>query len=171
MVRHRQLASEWSALNEGLSAGTKVQTVVRLVQDIAEPVVVFTAFKATARRLAEQVAAVGVTPVLFTGDETPEDRRRARDQFVAGQADVIIGTFGTMCEGVDGLQQVARHVVLLDRDWTPARNQQAVARVQRDGQTRPVVVHEIVAADTVDDILTDILDAKTTLLAQILSGE
>lgn len=169
MVRHRQLASEWSALNENLGAGSKVGATADLISEVGEQAVVFTAFKSTARRLVEVLDRMGVTAVCFTGDQTPAQREKAKADFAAGRADVIVGTFGTMCEGVDGLQ-VARHIVLLDRDWTPARNQQAIARVHRTGQTRPVVVHEVIAADTVDDDISEMLTSKSTLIDSIMES-
>ena len=45
----------------------------------------------------------------------------------------------------------ADHVFLLDPWWNPAVEQQAADRAHRIGQTRPVVVHRIVARETVEE--------------------
>lgn len=39
------------------------------------------------------------------------------------------------------------------RDWNPAVNDQAVDRCHRIGQTKPVTVYVLVAADTVDETI------------------
>lgn len=44
----------------------------------------------------------------------------------------------------------ARHVVFLDRSWSPKDNAQGIGRIRRPGQTRqPVVIH-INAKNTTD---------------------
>lgn len=40
-----------------------------------------------------------------------------------------------------------------NRDWNPAVNDQAVDRCHRIGQTKPVTVYVLVAADTVDETI------------------
>ena len=58
----------------------------------------------------------------------------------------------------------ADHVFLLDPWWNPAVEQQAADRAHRIGQDRPVVLHRLIARDTVEEgILT--LHARKRALA------
>ena len=57
----------------------------------------------------------------------------------------------------------ADHVFLLDPWWNPAVEDQAADRAHRIGQTRPVLVHRLVAADTVEERILALQDRKRQL--------
>jgi len=163
-VRLRQLASEWAGLVDTEGLGSKAQTAVDLVGDLGdEQVVILTAFKATAIALQEALDCPERPAVLYTGDQGQPDRIEALRAFQAGECQIIIGTLATMSEGVDGLQ-VAHHLIMLDRDWTPARNEQAIARLARSGQEAPVTVHHLFAQNTIDQIVAEACERKQTVV-------
>jgi DNA repair and recombination protein RAD54B len=45
----------------------------------------------------------------------------------------------------------ASRLILFDTSWNPAHDRQAMARVWRDGQTRPVTIYRLLAAGTVEE--------------------
>ena len=45
----------------------------------------------------------------------------------------------------------ASRLVLFDPDWNPATDKQAMARIWRDGQTRPVSIYRLLSTATVDE--------------------
>ncbi|MCP5040603.1 MAG: DEAD/DEAH box helicase, partial [bacterium] len=57
----------------------------------------------------------------------------------------------------------ADHVFLLDPWWNPAVEDQATGRAHRIGQTRPVVVHRLVAQDTVEEGILELHSRKRAL--------
>ncbi len=57
----------------------------------------------------------------------------------------------------------ADHVYLLDPWWNPAVEDQAADRTHRIGQTRPVMVHRLVAADTVESRILALQERKRAL--------
>ena len=57
----------------------------------------------------------------------------------------------------------ADHVFLLDPWWNPAVEEQAADRAHRIGQTRPVLVHRLVAADTVEERVLALQATKRSL--------
>jgi SNF2 family DNA or RNA helicase len=66
--------------------------------------------------------------------------------------------------GGTGLNRTAAdHVFLLDPWWNPAVEDQAAARAHRIGQTRPVEIHRLVAADTVEDRVLELQRRKRSL--------
>lgn len=151
LTRQRQLASDWASVNSEVGVvGSKVSAAASLALDLGEPVLVFVSFKETARVLAEHVHAV-----VFTGDQGQVERDAAVEAFTSGTVPVLIGTYGALAEGTDGLQHVAHHVILLDHDWVPEIERQAIGRLARDGQTKRVIVHHIVARDTVDQVIAE----------------
>ena len=65
----------------------------------------------------------------------------------------------------------ADHVFLLDPWWNPAVEDQAADRAHRIGQTRPVVVHRLVARDTVEERILELHARKRSLSEAVLSGD
>lgn len=57
----------------------------------------------------------------------------------------------------------ADHVYLLDPWWNPAVEEQAADRAHRIGQDRPVLVHRLVAADSVEERMLELQDRKRSL--------
>jgi SNF2 family DNA or RNA helicase len=64
----------------------------------------------------------------------------------------------------------ADHVLLLDPWWNPAVEDQAADRAHRIGQERPVLVHRIVAKDTVEEGILALQERKRAL-AQAAVGD
>ncbi|GJP49088.1 hypothetical protein CLOM_g8349 [Closterium sp. NIES-68] len=55
--------------------------------------------------------------------------------------------------GGAGLNLVgANRLVLFDPDWNPANDKQAMARVWRDGQSKPVVIYRLLATGSIEEI-------------------
>jgi len=54
-------------------------------------------------------------------------------------------------EAIDGLQHYANHILIAEPDWTPGVGNQAIGRLYRIGQTKPVYVTTIVADNTLDE--------------------
>ncbi len=63
----------------------------------------------------------------------------------------------------------ADHVFLLDPWWNPAVEDQAADRTHRIGQTRPVLVHRLVARDTVEERMLALQAGKRSLAEAALS--
>ena len=57
----------------------------------------------------------------------------------------------------------ADHVFLLDPWWNPAVEDQAADRAHRIGQERPVLIHRLVARDTVEERIALLQEEKRAL--------
>jgi len=66
--------------------------------------------------------------------------------------------------------QVASDVVLAELSWTDAEQTQAIDRVHRIGQTEPVTAWRIIAAQTIDARIAELIDSKAGLAARALDG-
>ena len=64
----------------------------------------------------------------------------------------------------------ADHVFLLDPWWNPAVEEQAADRAHRLGQDRPVLVHHLVAAETVEERILALQAHKRALSDAVLEG-
>ena len=113
-----------------------------------ERVVVFVWHRSIAEAVA-QVAEKTKRPVqVITGDVRARYRVAAVDAYDNDPRTVLIGTIGAMKEGLN--LQAGRHCVFLEESALPSDNEQAIGRLKRRGQTRPVLVTRIMANNSLD---------------------
>lgn len=103
---------------------------------------------------------------LLVGDTAPNARADALAAFQDGSCRVLLAS--TRVAGFGLNLQAARRVIFLESDWTPAALDQAVARVWRAGQYRPVHVSLLSVADSVDQRVAAIVARKRVVINQIL---
>jgi SNF2 family DNA or RNA helicase len=65
----------------------------------------------------------------------------------------------------------ADHVFLLDPWWNPAVEAQAIDRVHRIGQSRPVTAYRLVAEDTVEAKILALQDHKRALFTGVFEDK
>jgi SNF2 family DNA or RNA helicase len=66
--------------------------------------------------------------------------------------------------GVGLNMQAASVVVLVEPQWKPSAEEQAIARCHRMGQVRRVHVHRLLAEDSVDQLMLEVLARKGALV-------
>ena len=77
------------------------------------------------------------------------------EEFINGPARYLLAQFNSLGHGVDGLQDVCHDVVFYHPLWSRDATEQAVGRVWRQGQTRPVTVTTLVCNNTLDDVVME----------------
>jgi SNF2-related domain/Helicase conserved C-terminal domain len=103
------------------------------------------------------------------GNQTSTARQEALDTFVSNP-DVAVIICSLTAAGVGINLQVASNVVLAELSWTNAEQTQAIDRVHRIGQREPVTAWRIIAAQTIDAKIAELIDAKAGLAARALDG-
>jgi hypothetical protein len=103
------------------------------------------------------------------GDQPPAVRQSNIDAFV-NDPQVAIVVCSLTAAGVGLNLQVASNVVLAELSWTNAEQTQAIDRVHRIGQTEPVTAWRIIAAQTIDAKIAELIDSKAGLAARALDG-
>jgi SNF2 family DNA or RNA helicase len=111
----------------------------------------------------------GIGYASVRGDQTPAVRQRNIDAFV-NDPDVAVVVCSLTAAGVGLNLHVASNVVLAELSWTNAEQTQAIDRVHRIGQTQPVTAWRIIAAQTIDARIAELVDAKAGLAARALDG-
>jgi hypothetical protein len=117
----------------------------------------------------ETFAKRGIRFSSIRGDQTPAARRKNIDAFV-DDPDVSIVVCSLSAAGVGINLQVASNVVLAELSWTAAEQTQAIDRVHRIGQGEPVTAWRIIAAQTIDTKIAELIDSKAGLAARALDG-
>jgi superfamily II DNA or RNA helicase len=147
---------------------SRLEEIVESVFEAGERILVFTHFAEWGKRLAEHLTAVtGVPIACYHGGLA----RGARDQLIRefqegeGPGALVL----SLKAGGTGLNlTAASHVVLYDRWWNPAVEDQARDRAWRIGQTRTVVSHRLVCPGTVDERVEEVVAGKRHIADLVL---
>jgi len=119
---------------------------------------------------AEQTfARKGVRFSSIRGDQTPTARQANIDAFV-NDPDVAVAVCSLTAAGVGLNLQVASNIVLAELSWTDAEQTQAIDRSHRIGQAEPVTAWRIIAAQTIDARIAELIGTKAGLAARALDG-
>jgi hypothetical protein len=148
----------------------RLEEIVDLVFSSGEKVLIFTHFAQWGQKMADHLTARTGTPIsCYHGGLA----RGARDRMIADfQAREGAGALVlSLKAGGTGLNlTAANHVVLYDRWWNPAVEDQARDRAWRIGQTKTVVSHRLVCPGTVDERVEEVVAGKRHIADLILPG-
>lgn len=135
--------------------------------DQDEKVVVFCVHKAVVKMLKDRFKGVSV---VITGETPLKDRQTAVDQFQTNPSiRMLIGNI--KAAGVGITLTAASNVCFVELGWTPALHDQAEDRVHRIGQKADSVnAWYLLAEDTVEMDIAEVLDEKRRVLTSILDG-
>jgi len=96
---------------------------------------------------------------VITGDISPFQRLRIVDEFQKAAGFRLLPC-QIQAGGVGLNLQTASVVILMEPQWKATAEDQAIARAHRMGQTRRVVVHRLLARNSVDERMLEILRGK-----------
>ena len=160
--RDAEALAVFTALRQ-IAASYKLPAAADLITPLlarGEPVVVFTAFVASATLLQARLGGS-----LITGQLRPAARQGLVDGFQAGRDSLLISTYGS--GGLGFNLQRARHVVLLERPWTPGDAEQAEDRCHRIGQRHGLCCHWL-QLGVADQLVDALIASKAERIAVLL---
>ena len=134
----------------------KYQAVAEVVENTGSPVLVFYRFKHEAQKLLQ----------LLPEAERASDKG-VIERFAAGQVRVMLAHPASMGHGLN-LQKHCHTVVWSTLPWSSEEWSQANARVARQGQTEPVVIHLVEAEGTVDTAIRTAVKRKLDVQESLL---
>jgi SNF2 family DNA or RNA helicase len=179
IVRLQQFSMAYASIEGGrvrlAEPSSKLDALCDILEetlDNHEPIVVFSQFSQAINLLAARLERMGskVKWGTYTG-QNRKDRDDVKRAFAAGDLDVFAGTIQAGGEAIDGLQNYCSTMVFLDRTWSSSANMQAEDRLDRDGQTKPVHIIDIVARNTVDLGRRQKLEMQWAWIRRILGDE
>ncbi len=146
----------------------RVNEIVDTVFAANEKVLIFTHFASWGEKLAKYLSERTKKPIsCYHGGLS----RAARDRLVQsfqeseGAGCMVL----SLKAGGTGLNlTAANHVVLYDRWWNPAVEDQARDRVWRIGQEKTVVCHRLVCPGTVDERVEEVVAGKRQVADLVL---
>jgi SNF2 family DNA or RNA helicase len=171
LLRLRQAACH-SGLVPGQTAteSTKVALLADRLEQAVEDghkALVFSQWTALLDRVEPALRAVDIPFVRLDG--ATRDRAGVIARFQ--DHDEVPVMLISLKAGGTGLNLTAAdHIFLLDPWWNPAVEDQAADRAHRIGQQRPVVVHRLVAQETVEERILELHQRKRALAEVVLGA-
>lgn len=175
MMRLRQITSGYlpdDSGNVSLIGKSKARVISSLVHDSLageDRVVVFAHFRHEIDLLVKMLARKGTEVVTVTGDTSPRERAAIRHRF--GSSDpariVLIAQTRTMSLAVNELV-TASHAIFASLPNQRDDIEQSRARLDRQGQARPITFWTTLAPGTVDEVIWRSYQDRTSLEAALL---
>jgi SNF2 family DNA or RNA helicase len=149
-------------------AGLAADYTAQLARNVGK--VVFFAKHIDVMDVAEEnFAKRGIKYSSIRGDQSRKAREANIDAFLTDpEVSVIVCSLTAAGVGIN--LQVASNVVLAELSWTAAEQTQAIDRVHRIGQDQPVTAWRVIAAQTIDTRISELIDTKAGLAARALDG-
>jgi SWI/SNF-related matrix-associated actin-dependent regulator of chromatin subfamily A-like protein 1 len=151
-----------------LAARGKLPTALAWVGDFlesGEPIVVFAEHVATQKAVLERFPKA----LHILGSDSSEARQRAVDAFQEEDGpQLIVCSLKAASQGITLTR--ASNVAFLELDWTPARHDQAEDRLHRIGQDSAVTAWYLLAPDTIDETMAELLQRKRSLIDAVTDG-
>ncbi|HVE45480.1 MAG TPA: DEAD/DEAH box helicase [Acidimicrobiales bacterium] len=142
---------------------TRLEELLEAIFAAGERVLVFTHFARWGERLADHLSErTGMPIACYHGGLSRTVRDRLIREFQEGKgAGALVLSIKA---GGSGLNlTTANHVVLYDRWWNPAVEDQARDRAWRIGQDKTVISHRLVCPGTVDERVEEVVAGKRVI--------
>ena len=148
----------WQVKN--LKDSSKAARLLELCDQAKEQgrkVIVFSFFRNTLRRVTELLGDRCVEPV--TGSISPQRRQEIVDEFAKAEDGAVL--VSQVQAGGTGLNiQSASVIIFCEPQIKPSIENQAISRAYRMGQVRDVLVYRLLAEDTMDEKIMELLKNK-----------
>jgi SNF2 family DNA or RNA helicase len=138
------------------------------VIQVKEKIIIYSMFVTALDLLNETIKKYlpGFKIVQIDGDT--KNRNQILEQFKNSDIDCLLTTYKVSAEGLTITE--ANHCILLEPWWNSATLFQAQSRLWRIGQTRPVIVYNLITQDTIEERILDICDKKDLMIQSYLSS-
>jgi SNF2 family DNA or RNA helicase len=154
-LMHKRLAATIGAGGQQSAKFDRLRELLEGYKEDGRKIAVFSFF----RQVLDDVSTVvGGCPQIH-GSISAEERQLVLDRFAAKEG---FGVLALQIEagGVGINLQCAQVVILMEPQFKPSTERQAIARVRRMGQTRKVNAHRLIAKGTIDEALVLLIERK-----------
>lgn len=174
--QHQHILSYLNKMRQ-ITAVAKVGITVDYIQDTldntGEKIIIF-----LHHHIARDILIKNLEPVCKANDcdfaaiteKTSNDgKERIKERFRKDPRlrVLVLGTLASG-EGLDGLQDSCNILLMMERQWNPANEEQAEKRLQRIGQKNVVQAKYPIAVGTCDEMFTEIIERKRQAVKQTM---
>ena len=149
----------------------KLDALLERVEELAEEghqVLVFSQFVTMLEIIRDRLAAAGIGHLMLTG--ATENRAELVDAFQTDKTKTVF-LLSLKAAGFGLNLTAASYAFLYDPWWNPAAEAQAIDRIHRIGQTKPVTAYRLLAEGTVEEKIRLLQHEKAALAAAVVQEE
>lgn len=168
LIRLRQVTGNPKILDPQFKENAKMERMVELVEEITgsgRKVVIFSEWEKVTAEAYSLLSAYN--PAYVAGNSNVEEEKTKFKE--EESCKVIIGTRGKL--GTGHTLTEASYVIFLDKPWNLANTEQAEDRTHRIGTTETVNIITLVAKDTIDERIEDVIFKKGNMSKALVDGE
>jgi SWI/SNF-related matrix-associated actin-dependent regulator 1 of chromatin subfamily A len=157
-------------LLQRLAARGKLAAALAWIDDFlasGEPLVVFARHVEVQQAVVDRFGSRGAVHLL--GSDSTDARQKAIDAFQSESGpQLIVCATRVAAQGITLTR--ASNVCFLELEWTPAMHDQAEDRCHRIGQHDAVTAWYLLAADTIDETMSRLIQRKRATIAAVTDG-
>lgn len=172
LIRMRQATGFTGILSTKIMESAKINRLVELLGEAKsnnQKVVIFSNWTQITTPVNEILKKEGFKGVEITGEIKDSIRQQYINLFQSRELDYIIGTIGAMGTGITLTAGTVE--IFLDEPWNKALKEQAVDRCHRIGTTNNVTIYTLLAKNTIDERIHEILENKGMMADAIVDGK
>jgi len=129
--------------------------------------IVFSEFLLFCREILPALEKCNIKYDYIKGSTPRPQRDKLIEQFQTGDdLQVMVMSTRSCCNGITLTK--ANHCYLMDLQWNPQKERQAMDRIHRIGQTQSVMIHKLVMANSIEEEMLALQKHKLALAEQIL---
>ncbi len=149
----------------------KLEALMERIEELAEEghqVLVFSQFVQMLEIIRDRLKAAGIGHLMLTG--ATENRAELVDTFQTDPTKTVF-LLSLKAAGFGLNLTAASYAILYDPWWNPAAEAQAIDRIHRIGQTKPVIAYRLIAEATVEEKIILLQREKAALAAAVVQEE
>lgn len=150
-----------------LKAPAVLQTIEFEIENkLLDCVVVFGIHREVLYTMHQLLKNKGHKVELVWGGTNPRAKDAAVKRFQQGESNIFLGNLVACGTTID--LTVANQGIILESDWVPGNNAQAMMRMDRYGQTEPMTFRIATLRNSIDELINAAVERKTNELTQLL---
>lgn len=157
--------------NFDVEESQKLDEAMDLVMDLLEEgerIIFFSKFKPPLYEAHRRVSKEGYKAIVATGDQSAHVKSQVREDFdlkYASKDDyrwqIAFATYDAFGTGVN--LNAARHMIMLDDEWSPGMQDQAIGRIDRLNSVDQANVHIFRVNKSIDKFMEELIEQKRLL--------
>ena len=157
--------------NFDVQESQKLDVATDLLSELCEEgerVVVFSQFKPPLYEMKNRIENLGYRVTMATGDQSSFHRDQVKEDFDLKFASkdnykwqVVFATYKAFGTGIN--LNAARHMIIIDDEWNPGMEDQAIGRIDRINSTDQANVHIFRVKHSIDDFMATLLEEKRAI--------
>lgn len=171
LIRMRQATGYTGILSSTVQESAKLDRMEELVAEAVEngkKVVIFSNWTQMTDPIIQRLRKYN--PAVITGQINAEEREQAKNSFQNDKnCKVIVGTTGAMGTGLTLTAGTVE--IFMDEPWNRANKEQAEDRCHRVGTTENVTIYTIMAKNTIDERIHELVYKKGKMADMLVDGQ